>query len=197
MSSKWILAIVIIILFVLAAILWPFGGSIIIHLDNGAEITVSKASSMKGSRDIPTSKLYYKPEHGEGGTIHLLRTLIDSPVTLIASTNTHSLLCLYDADIDLVLIRIEVLANNGSLAYTGGLSKIVLSSTWPIARGTTDDWAEILGYLKRTSDEQFRLNSIPKFKLGIINVKWRRAEIIALIEERQKVPAQFKGASPY
>src|SRR5690349_11664193 len=98
-------------------------------LKDGGRVRIVPASflgTFRESRCLVT----YTPKGGRGGTIALLETRIEWPVMVIPSTETNVLLCLYNFDMDLRLLRIDTEKKFTPFLPDSPLRFVVRESPW-------------------------------------------------------------------
>jgi hypothetical protein len=84
-----------------------------------------------------------------------------NPITICASTNANVILCLYDNDVDLRLIKIDKNKRYTPPSSNSVISTIVVTSSCGIEEATGDDWQEFLTYLRGFSSGNRSFQSSP------------------------------------
>jgi hypothetical protein len=107
-----------------------------------------------------------------------------------------TLLCLYNFDVDLRLLRIDPAKSPKPFSSESRLDAIVCASPWYIEAGTTNDWQEMLDYLKKLPSGAFKSQSVPTFDLGIISLHGSPESIQQRIEGQIGLMHRF-GASQW
>jgi len=123
-----------------------------VALRNGGYVHIRPPSiwaSIRGAR----CRIVYRSNREESGTIDLWQNLVHWPVAVMAATNDNALLCLYEFDTDLRLLRINLARKFKPFptANSSCLSSIVCSSPWEVEEAKIGDWQQSLARLKDTS----------------------------------------------
>ncbi len=82
----------------------------------------------------------------------------------------NTLLCLYDFDGDLRLLRVDATSSFKPLPNDSPLRFIVLASPWLIDDANSGDWQAAYKYLTELSPNAFKRRSVPDFDLGVIRM---------------------------
>lgn len=142
--------------------------SINLPFGNGSFVRVTPASFWSSCGSGSSCKIFYRPSDGESGTVALWQDFADRPVIVMLATNGKALLCLYNFDIDLRLLEIDPTQNSNPFSTKSHLDAIVCSSPWHIESGTTNDWQEMLDYLKNLPADTFKHQAVPAYDLGLM-----------------------------
>jgi hypothetical protein len=192
----WLLIIIVLVGFVLAGFI---SRTIKIQLGNGGSARITPASLWNSCKADSNCKIVYQKISGESGTIALWQDFFDEPVIVMSSSDGKALLCLYDFDVDLRLLRIDPTHSPKPFLPQSRLDTIVCASPCYIEAGTTNDWQEILDYLKNLSPTDFSHQAIPIHDFGIIRFgvgESARQNLLRGIEEQIKIMHQF-GATQW
>jgi hypothetical protein len=84
------------------------------------------------------------------------------------SREAKSLLCLYNYDVDLKLLRIDPNSPPRHFPAKSVLPVIVLAATWLVTEGTDDDWREFIAWYKGLPPASRKRQSVPDLDLGVI-----------------------------
>ncbi len=122
-----------------------------IPLANGAKARVEAASYIRSWRPEGSCKIWYTPKSGQTGLIELWQSAFDGPILLISSTNADVLLCLYDYDVDMRLLRIDTSKGFSPLPLSSSINYILFTSTWDIRYASIAEWGEVQDYLRNAS----------------------------------------------
>src|SRR4249920_2655497 len=105
-------AAVIVLISILAAGLGGFTQrDINVNLGNGGFARITPSSTLGSLRAGATATIFYKPSSGQAGTIVLWEDFFEGPIMVLAADDTNVLLCLYNFDVDLRLLRINPAQN--------------------------------------------------------------------------------------
>jgi hypothetical protein len=111
----------------------------------------------------------------------------DSQLAMIMpASDGKSLLCLYDADVVLHLMRIDPTEKFKPFLKNSYLNWIVLASSWDVKPGTTNDWQEVSEYLKTVSSDTFKQEAGTKLDLGISRFRYEKDELLLVVKQQIK-----------
>ena len=88
----------------------------------------------------------------DAATVDFWQDLFRRPIIVVPSADGVALLCLYENDTDLRLVRINTARKfvPSSPAGSNRLSTIVRSATCDVQEAMIEDWQEVLNHLKNT-----------------------------------------------
>lgn len=170
--------------------------SIKVPLNNGGAAQMKPASLWGSVCGAERCSINYQPKDGEAGTVLLWQDFFDRPIIVIPAPDDKVLLCLYDFDVDLRLLRIDPTKSPKPFPPKSNLDAIVCASPWCIETGTTNDWQEMLDYLKSLPSGAFKRQSVPAYDLGIIRLHGSPEYIQQWMEGQIKFMHQF-GATQW
>ena len=165
-----------------------------LQLRNGGSVRITPASLWNTCKADSSCKICYQMDGEEPGTVSLWQDFFDEPIIVISSNDGKTLLCLYDFDVDLRLLRFDPTRNPKPFLPQSRLDTIVCASPWYVEAGTTNDWQEILDYLKNLTPGDFSHQAIPIHDFGILRFgvgESARQNLLRGIEEQIKVMHQF------
>ena len=139
-------------------------------------ITVQQPPLWKRIRGS-VSTLTWRPAGGHVEEVQFADTLIKAPILVLQSRRSESILCLYDVDSGLSLLRIPTDAVSQPSGRETNLQGIVTSTTRKLATGETSDWCELHAFIKMTPKEDFERHCLPAIDFGIYRV-YPKAELL-------------------
>ena len=161
-----------------------FHRSVDVRLGNGGLIRITPASLL-GSCLLKTGcTIVYQSKDGEVGKVVLLQDSDSQLAMIMPASDGKSLLCLYDADVVLRLMKIDPTKKFSPFPKESYLNWIVLASTWDVKTGTTNDWQEVSEHLKTVSPEIFNQEAGPKLDLGISRSHYEKDELLPVVERQ-------------
>jgi hypothetical protein len=173
-------------LVVVIALIGMIHRSVEVQLSNGGFIRTTPAS-LWGSYFFKTGcKIVYHPKDGEVGTVVLLQDSDSQPAMVMPAADGKSLLCLYDADVVLRLMRIDPTRKSKPFPEKSYLNWIVLASSWDVETGTTNDWQEVFEHIKAVSPDTFNQEAGTKLDLGISRSHYEKDELLPVVERQIK-----------
>jgi len=116
-------------------------------LSNGGSLRVQKASFWQSIHGA-SCKVLYTPSKGTPGRIELRQNLFNTPLILFSDSSSNGLLCLYDFDVDLRLIRFDPNIPFSAPPSSSYIAAIVLSSSWQAFDASITDWDYAARFLK-------------------------------------------------
>ena len=149
---------------------------------NGDRVSIKPAPFWRSVRGSDCA-IFYRPRAGEAGTVVLWQDLVHGVIAVVPASRTNVLLCLYDFDTDLRLIKIDATMRFVSLpaktaTYSGCIGAVVCSSPWNIEEAKIGDWQETIEYLKK---------SPPRHSFGLFGVGGQRKHVLQRVEEQIKM----------
>lgn len=156
--------------------------SVDVPLGDGAVAHIKPASTWGSLRTRATASITCESKETRGGTVLLWQDFFHWPITVIPSSSSNVVLCLYEFDVDLRLLRIDTARKFKPFPSGSVLTQIVCSSTWSVEAGTTNDWQEALAYLRKLPSGAFKRQSVPALSFGIVRLHSRRDLILDRIE---------------
>ena len=171
--------------------------SIDVPFGNGGFVRITPASLWGSCRSGADCKIFYHPSDGESGTVALWQDFADRPIVVTLAANGKALLCLYNFDVDLRLLRIDSTQNPEPFPSKSRLDTIVCSSPWHVESGTTNDWQEMSDYLKSLLSEAFKRQAVPAYDLGVMRFglgQETRENLLRRMEEQIAVMHQLGAA---
>lgn len=181
-------------LVVVIALIGMIHRSVEVRLSNGGFVRITPAS-LWGSCLFKTGcKIVYQPKDGKVGTVVLLQDSDSQLAMIMPAPDGKSLLCLYDADVVLRLMRIDPAKTFKPFPEKSYLNWIVLASSWDVEQGTTNDWQEVSEYLRTVSPDIFHQEAGTKLDLGISRSHYEKDDLLPVVE-RQINNMQLYGST--
>jgi hypothetical protein len=181
-------------LVVVIALIGMIHRSVEVRLSNGGFVRITPAS-LWGSCLFKTGcKIVYQPKDGKVGTVVLLQDSDSQLAMIMPASDGKSLLCLYDADVVLRLMRIDPAKNFKPFPEKSFSNWIVLASSWDVEQGTTNDWQEVSEYLRTVSPDIFNQEAGTKLDLGISRSHYEKDDLLPVVE-RQINNMQLYGST--
>jgi hypothetical protein len=171
--------------------------SIDLSFGNGSFVRVTPASLWSSCGSGSSSKIFYHPNGVKSGTVALWQDFADRPIIVMLATNGEALLCLYNFDVDLRLLKIDPTQNPKPFQPNSRLDAIVCSSPWHVESGTTNDWQEMSDYLRGLSSDAFKRQTVPAYDLGVMRFglgQEARENLLRRVEEQITVMHQSGAA---
>jgi hypothetical protein len=169
------------------ACLWFFSYKTDADLSNGANARIVVRYAHGLIQDGATANIYFQPKDGPSNIVALWQDSYHHPIIAIPSSNASVLLCLYENDVDLRLVRIDSGKAFKPFAPKSTLNNIVLTSSCDVELGTIKDWEEALNYLKKLTPGEFKHQSVPTVRFGILRLHSVRDWIVNRIETRTSI----------
>jgi hypothetical protein len=122
-----------------------------VPLSSGDHVHIKSASTwalVRGSY----CRLTWQPKDGEVGTVDFWQDLVHGLIAIMPAANTNVILCLYEFDTDLRLIRVDATTRFRSLSLKNStcLSATVCSPCWNVEEADIAEWRYALNYLKNS-----------------------------------------------
>ena len=140
-----------------------------IPVKSGGLVRLKPASFLKSIYSSGCT-ITYKTKQNREAKIYLLQTFWKWPIIVIPSTNADVLLCLYDNDTDVQLLRIDTNQGFRSLPRGRPLSRIVLASSCKVDEADEGDWDLAIKTMEQMTTDEFRRHSLPNFNFGILGI---------------------------
>jgi hypothetical protein len=132
-----------------------------VPLGNAGHARATSAPFVRSLFPEANGTIYYQPKIGPPGEVILWQDAFDGATLLIPGADTNVLLCLYDFDTCVLLLRIDTAKPFKPLPSTSRINNILFTSTWEIENGSAADWQEVVGYLQESSSWDFRSHRLP------------------------------------
>src|ERR1022692_3838746 len=144
MSTKFKFTLIVALGFIFALFAALFHRNIQVLFGNGGVAHIRPASflaSLMGSG----CNIDYQTREGKAGKVALWQDLFHHLIAVVPAPDSNVLLCVYDFDTDLRVLRIDTTrafasAPAPTATTSSCLSAVVLSSSWDIQEGKIDDW---------------------------------------------------------
>jgi hypothetical protein len=152
-----------------------------IKLHSGCSIRIRRAC-LFGSIRNKKCTLTLKSGTGLVGNVELLQPFCKAPIIVFPSTNDETFLCVYDNDVDIQLLRINLKKGFRPFSAINILRPLVPFSTCQVDRvmkTDTSDWAFAAATLERMSTEEFRCQSVPSLDLVLFRKYVDQKELAA------------------
>jgi hypothetical protein len=147
----------------------------------GGLITIRAASLfgvIRGSR----CTLAITSRTGRTGTVDLSQDYFDSPITVVPSTNDDVFFCVYDYDVDIQLLKLDLRELPQASPRSTVLGAIILATTCKIERvqkGDSNDWDQAASTLEKMPVEEFRNESVSRLDLIVLRAYRNKSSISA------------------
>jgi len=151
-------------------------------LGNGTTVQIMPASIFASFCSKASCKIVCRTKSGNAGTINLLQDSDSCLAMVIPAADGQHLLFLYDADVHYRLMRIDPNKQLAGFPSASYLNYIVLSSTWNIEEGTSNDWEEAHSYLKTVPQSVFDRQAVTTCDLGVMHLRYQRGELLSEVE---------------
>jgi hypothetical protein len=155
-----------------------------LSLANGDVINITLAPVVVSLLSETSCKIVYQPQHGTNETIVLLQDSDSRPAMLIPAADGETFFCLYYADVRYRLMKIEPSKSPTSFSKTSYLSFIVISSSCHIESATTNEWYEVLQYLKTAPHKAFEQDACTIYDLGVWRYHFDRQELSDAVQNQ-------------
>jgi hypothetical protein len=113
-----------------------------------------------------TYRINYKTSRGSRGTVYLHGNFDCNPLIVFSQTN-GDILCLYDADVLLRLIRIDPNRPREHFSPKSALNWIIAGSTCFIEQGHFREWNSVSNYFANPQASNLKATWIPTLDYGI------------------------------
>src|SRR5437016_565762 len=90
----------------------------------------------------------YRPREGRSGTIELWQNLVHEPIIFLPGSSDGALLCVYEFDTDIRLIRFDPNLPFSAFPQSSCLAAIVWRSPWQASEADIRDWESAIKCLK-------------------------------------------------
>lgn len=110
-----------------------------------------------------------EPKVGKEGVVRLRGDFDRSPLLILRRPNTPFILCLYDCDVRLRIIKIYTDRKFQPLPNTSPLYWFIQNSTLMVEQGNADDWKFVLDFLKSRNGEKVG-TWIPTLDAGVVRL---------------------------
>jgi len=111
--------------------------------------------------DGPGARIYCETKDGKSGTIQLLQSLFYGPVVFFTGEETNVIYCLYNNDVDVRVLKIDLSKPFNRKELYNCNTYIVEASPWGIEEPTAKDWQTALNFLRTVKPDQFERQHIP------------------------------------
>jgi hypothetical protein len=125
-------------------------------------------------------KIHYRARNGKEEVIILRGDMEDNPVMFLCPTNGSTFYCLYDCDVWIRLIKLDIGQRAQPFSAKSALNEIVASSPVLIQQGDSEDWQKVIDYLSNHEVNRLKAVWMPTIDLGIFatyaartNLLWR------------------------
>ena len=100
----------------------------------------------------------------------LLSTGLEAPIIVMPSRDGKTLLCLYNYDVELKLLKFTPTSVCRPFPTNSVLPFIVLESPWLVEEGSSNDWRDFVDRLKQLQPAARKRQSVPDFDLGFMRI---------------------------
>ena len=138
-------------------------------------------------------QLFCEPIRGEEGGVNFHANFEHQPLIVFCPTNGGSILCLYDSDVLIRLIKIDTKQTFQAFPKVSPLNWIVQSSSFDVREGTKDDWKLAIDCLDCMDSSTFRRQSILGLNVGLLSVIAYRKQLLQNIRKQADAMYQLKS----
>jgi hypothetical protein len=166
-SRNWTIGVItgVFILVLIVAVL-PVSPVIDAHFKSGDVAKISPESSLKALRAGVTAKITYYRGGRPLATVTLWQDFFHQPLIIVPAADDRAILCLYDSDTSLDLVKIDPANPFTAFSPNSALSSIVCASPWSVSLGTTNDWDHFMSCLRKMPAKDLRQCSVPTLAFG-------------------------------
>jgi hypothetical protein len=123
---------------------------------------------------------------GTNGSVVLWQGLFDGPILLIPGPDPQTIICVYDYDTEIILLKIKTAKKYDPTAIDEITKSVLFTSTWDIRLAPAGDRAYVISYLEHISFQtfsgfrlpsstiRFKMNGTPTFMLHCIGAEGYR-----------------------
>lgn len=148
--------------FALLILIWAVTpGCRYVPLGNAGRARATSAPFLRSVFPEANGTVYYQPKGRQAGNVTLWQGPFDGATLLVPAADTNVLLCLYDFDTCVLLLRIDTAKPFKPLTSNSLINDILFTSTWEIESGRGDDWQEVVDYLQKSSPSDFHRHLLP------------------------------------
>jgi hypothetical protein len=118
---------------------------------------------------------------GKKATIDLLQDRFNGPLTVVATTNENIFLCIYNYDVDIQILRIDLTQKFHTLQTGDFLLGTVLESTCKVdrvKRGDSNDWNTAVAGLKQMTSKEYKQEATG-LDLGLFRIQTNQGRLLA------------------
>ena len=145
-----------------AVLLASIPRTIRVPLKDGGQVSFVQPSLI-GKFFCSNCTITFSPREGKTNSVKLAQDYFDGPMMVLASTNTNVFFCIYDYDVDLLIIRIDLSQEFVPLRPKSPLQYVLLGSTCKIERVRSyesNDLYFVADALEKMPSRQFKDQSV-------------------------------------
>ena len=174
--------VLIILLYVAAVLLFPHRINCVYA--NGDSVSIWEPSFL-GAVASGTCIVQISSESGKCATVRLREGCFDLPLVVVPSANKDVFYCIYDHDVDFLIVKIDLGRGFSPPPKDGPLSENILPSSCAVARVRnfdTNNWVPAVAALEAMPPDQFNRQVIGGLRLGFCHL--HTAQQVAVDELR-------------
>jgi len=142
----------------IAVLLASISRTIRVPLADGGYVSFPQCSLI-GTFFSSNCIITFSPKQGKIDSVDLVQDYFDGPVMVMPSTNTNVFFCIYDGDVDWLVIKIDVSQEFHQIPRESPIHNLVRGSTCKIQRVRrvdTNDWDFVADALEKMPSKQFK-----------------------------------------
>jgi len=146
----------------IAVLLAAIPRTIRVPMKDGGQVSFVQPSLI-GKFFCSNCTIKFSPREGKTNSVELAQDTFDGPMMVVASTNTNVFICIYDFDVDLLLIRIDLSRKFEPLPPKSPLQGSLLGATCKIERVRSyesNDLYFVADALEKMPSKQFKDQSV-------------------------------------
>ena len=151
-------------------------------LSNGTVVQITPAWTCATLCSKASCKVVCRTKSGNIGTISFLQDSDSCPAMVMPAADGQCLLFLYDADVHYRLMRIDPNRQSVPFPSDSYLNYVVLSSSWKIEEGTSNDWEEAYSYLKTVPQSVFDQEVVGTWDLVFVRLHYQKEELLSEVK---------------
>ena len=140
-----------------------------------------------------TVQLLYEPIRGEKGAVSFNTNFEHQPLIVFCPTNSDCILCFYDFDVLIRLIKIDTKKPFHSFQNGSSLNSIVGASSFEVRDGTKDDWKLAIDCLEHMDSRTFERQSIPGLNVGLVSMGAYKKQLLKKVRNQADAMYQLYG----
>jgi len=153
----------------------------------GLGVVYVKPASFWGTLAVSTCRIERKSQGVNLGDCALYHTYLEAPVIVLPLDNGKTMLCVYDFDVGLRLLKIDTGQKFQPYSPGNELAAIVHSSSWKVDEGNKADWREAIVLLEKMPIDEFKRQSVPALSFGFYRVYRDHAPLLEQMRRRAQL----------
>jgi hypothetical protein len=132
-----------------------------VAVPNGGEAHACGAPLWRAVFREAKASFDYTTKKGDRGSFAFWEDIADGPIMLMQGKDTNILYCLYDFDVELILVRIDTSKPNNLSPLPDRLNRITFDSTWSLTEADFSEWQYVISELQHMSSRDYRRQLLP------------------------------------